>query len=322
MDIYKIPSNTYTVHGNTKKELTLDEKDILTKSIELINENNKDILMLYRGIKMKYQLSRLNCNSIFDVFDKLFMVGDKASNFYNDIAKLDNKNELRRNYLLDINDISDDTFNFIYNTINDEILDENTEFERYFENTTEREFLEVIQSINPRDKLSIRDYYYAYLHTMGTSVEKYSHYISTTVDHRIALDFSGDSEQLIFHFILTKPYLKFAVYSRNSGYFGRLCKKYNLPTYKARYSDENEISIKGGLLPHFIFGIEYISKDKKSEFIVNPYLFKENYNINEITTKGFPINQEYFMDVINSTNYNRFAVVYNDGNIIKQFDTK
>ncbi len=86
--------------------------------------------------------------------------------------------------------------------------------------------------------------------------------------------------------------------------------------------EENEISIKGGLLPHFIFGIEYISKDKKSEFIVNPYLFKENYNINEITTKGFPINQEYFMDVINSTNYNRFAVVYNDGNIIKQFDTK
>ncbi len=81
MDIYKIPSNTYTVHGNTKKELTLDEKDILTKSIELINENNKDILMLYRGIKMKYQLSRLNCNSIFDVFDKLFMVGDNASNF-------------------------------------------------------------------------------------------------------------------------------------------------------------------------------------------------------------------------------------------------
>ena len=41
LDIYKIPSNTYTVHGNTKKELTLDEKDILTKSIELINENNK-----------------------------------------------------------------------------------------------------------------------------------------------------------------------------------------------------------------------------------------------------------------------------------------
>lgn len=316
---YNIPTkNIFTIKDYKKVNLTKADQEILFKSLELINEQlEKNILILYRGMKMKNQLDRLNATTSDEIFNKLFMLGDKASNYYNDKHKLDNFLLDERNYLLDINDISDNTFKFIFNEIKNNLDEENVKFKNYFINNTDESFIQCIKKLSDKEKLRIRDYYYAYLHTDGKLVNKFSHYISTTKNYSVANRFSNGTNtrpenKLIFSYILKKPYIDFAIYSRNAGYLGKLCSQKGLPIYKAKYLEEDEISVKGGLFPHFIFGIECI-EHKRKYFIVNPYLFEENFDIRDITTKGFPINQEYFEDVIKTTNYKSFSTVYEDG---------
>lgn len=300
----------------TLKELSVAEYQKFQDCIqELYQCENKNILMLYRGMDMEYQLNKLNVSSTSEIFDKLFVLGEKASNFHNDQKKYNNNNNEERDYLLDINDISDNTFRYLYNNLKEQAND--IEFEDYFETNNEEIFLETIQVLSSKEKLRVRDYYYSYLHTCGDVVNRFSHYTSTSLEYKNTFDFMESDNKLIFHYILIKPYINFAVYSRNMPFLVNLCKSKNLPVYKARYHHENEISIKGGLLPHFILGIECIENCQRT-FVVNPCLFDKSLTVADIVTKGFPINQEFFNDVIKTTQYNRFSTVYDNGEMVQE----
>ncbi|MFV0482374.1 MAG: hypothetical protein ACK5LP_10415 [Campylobacteraceae bacterium] len=312
---YKILSKKYVVINNTKRELTTSETNTLLRSIELINSKN-NCPMVYRCNNLTNLYSVLNEYSIEDISNKIFMLGEKAKNFYNDHDCLDNLCGKQRNYLLNMNDTSDETFKFIYNNIKDDNHHNDTDFKIFFQETSESKFLQIIQPIQNNDKLMIRDYYYAYLHTMDNVVKTYSHYVSTTLKYEEALKFGKDENKIIYHYILTESYYKFAIHSKNiSENISELCKKYNLPAYKARYDSEDEISIKGGLLPHFIFGIEHIMANEEPEFIVNPHLFEKNFKIDDIITKGLLINQESFEDIIKTTKYNKYFSIFQQDDI-------
>lgn len=321
MDTYNTPNDIFIVEDSQKRNLTENEIAIFNQAKNILNDNlNTNIKILYRGEKKSNLMYRLNTHNQDKIFDKLFIVGEKASNYYKDNG-MNNTNSDTRDYMLDINDISNNTFSYIFNAIEDNLnnngdeSNEDSAFENYFLDENNKEFfLNKISELTDKNKLRIKDYYYAYLHTCNEIVNNFSHYTSTSLCSELAWSFTGSesNDKIMFHFILKKPYLDFAIYSRNQGHLKTLCNSINLPIYEARYDHENEISIKGGLLPHFIFGMEYIENNEK-KFIVNPYLFENDYDINNIITKGFPINEEYFEETIKTTNYNKISTVYDDG---------
>lgn len=323
MDIYNTPdtNKVFIVQNGHKRHLTENEINIFNQAKNILKNNlNTNIKILYRGERKSNLMYRLNTNSQNNIFDKLFIVGEKASNYYKDNG-MNNTNSNTRDYMLDINDISTNTFTYLFEAIKDnfinygDVSNEDSNFENYFSNGINQEhFLNKISELNDKNKLRIRDYYYAYLHTCDGIVNNFSHYTSTSLNPDLAWNFTGseNNNKIMFHFILKKPYLDFAIYSRNQGHLKTLCNSIELPIYEARYDHEDEISIKGGLLPHFIFAMEYL-EDNEKKFIVNPYLFDEDYDVNHIITKGFPINEEYFEETIKTTNYNKISTVYDDG---------
>jgi len=312
-NIYETPNKIYTINNGQKRELTQNENNIFNQAKQLLNDNlNEKIKILYRGEEKNNLSDKLNTSNQNTIFTKLFRVGDKSANHYNN-------NENTRNYLQDINDISDNTFKYIFNTIKDNLNDDDsnseTLFEKYFIDTDINTFLNQINDLNNIEKLRIRDYYYAYLHTCNELVNNITHYISTSLNPNHSWNYWGDNidDKILFHFILRKPYLDFAIYSKNQGHLKSLCTKNNLPNYQARYSNEDEISVKGLLLANYIFGIEYIENGERY-FLVNPYLFKDNYNINNLLTDGLPISLKDVIETIITTNYNKVCTIFENGN--------
>ncbi len=307
INTYETPNKIYTICIGKKRELTKNENIIFYQAKELINDNlNKTIKMIYRGEENKNLFYKLNTLNQDDAFNKIFRLGDKSASHYNP----DN--------ISDIEDISIETFEFIFITIKDNLNydDENsqTEFEKYFIDTDIETFLIQINDLNDKTKLRIRDYYYAYLHTCDESIDNISHYVSTSLNPTFSWDYwdTTTDDKVLFHYILRQPYLDFAIYSKNQGHLKSLCKKNNLPTYKAVYPNEDEISVKGLLLANYIFGIEYIENGEKY-FLVNPCLFQNDFNINDLLTDGFSINQNDVMETLPTTKYNKYCSVFENG---------
>ena len=311
INTYETPNKIYTISNGQKRKLTQTENDIFDKAKQLLNDNfNDKIKMLYRGQEKKKLSDILKATSLNDIFTKVFKSGEKSASYKNNVDS--------NNYLLDINDTSNDTFMHIYTTIKDNLNydDENsqTQFEKYFTDNRIDTFLNQINGLNNNTKLRVRDYYYAYLHTCDGLVDNISYYVSTSLNPTYSWDFWDNDihDKVLFHFILRKPYLDFAVYSKNQGHLKSLCIKNNLPTYQAVYPNEDEISVKGVLLANYIFGIEYIENGEKY-FLVNPYLFKDNFNIKDLLTDGFPISQKDVIETLITTNYKKVCTVFENG---------
>lgn len=81
-----------------------------------------------------------------------------------------------------------------------------------------------------------------------------------------------------------------------------IIRKYQLPTYSIPpYQYQKEFSIFGGILPHFISGLEIIPTN---DFFPNPNIFSGDIN-KELFFKGFDINQINFNEIAQQTNYKR-----------------
>ena len=70
------------------------------------------------------------------------------------------------------------------------------------------------------------------------------------------------------------------------------------------YDYQREFSILGGILPHFISGLEII---RTNDFYPNPNIFKADIT-NELFFSGLAIDQSNFDDVLNLTNYKRTLI--------------
>ena len=258
------------------------------------------------------------------MFEKVFHIGEKGRHYYMDDG-LDVNGHMNRDYIRDINDISENTFTYLFNTIKN-MLNENYIYEEGFreyfdEESNLKEFLTNIKHSHTYTKVMIRDYYYAYLHTLGRrGVGNFSHFVSTSRNWKEAWKFSGirDNNKMLVHYLLPIPHHNYAIDSKFEKKLRRICKRKDLPVYSALYENQDEISIKGGLFPHYIFGIHYLEQNKKY-FIVNPYLFKMNDEFEKFPEVGFPINQSYFEDLIKTTRYNRYGMVY-EGGIFEQMN--
>ncbi len=251
----------------------------------------------------------------------LFMTGEKARNCWNN------------NIFVDPDDTSTENFKRIceslYHLINDGARGkskraerirayclENAEFCKAFENIPE--ITKVYKDLNDFDKQKVNLHYLSIIHTINSlEHQRVSGFISTTTDSQVAGHFAGGC--IIYGWVPKLPGESITrrsrsidlVDSRNSNMLKQLGLPYPVTPV---YPEQNEVSIRCGLLPHFIIGFT-----AGRDFYVNPAIFPAMDKMHELTTfrdlsnykrelqlGGLEVNQEGFEDFIRQTNYRRY----------------
>ena len=259
----------------------------------------KIIQPVYRGDSLKNLCNKLNVQfngkttDIETLLNRLFMLGDKAQRFYTD----------NENFRID--EAEDYVFERILNYFKESIksknkntiffFERNKKFTDFFTNKENKQtFISKIRKATSSDKINIRNYYLILLHQLAAiNYKKKSHFISTSKDYKIAEMFSNGKREK-HRIILNCWYPK----KRNS----EIIKKYDLPTYNFHpYQYQKEYSVLGGILPHFISGLELV---ESGDFYPNPNIFNQNIT-NSTFLNGIEINQKQFHKIAILTNYKR-----------------
>ena len=321
----------YTISEKTNTSRLLNENELITiNTICQSFQDNKDkIQILYRGEKKTTLENKLRESyGNYKFFEHLFFVGEKAKFFFNETSS----SVENREYLQSISDVSDETFKFIFNKLyhifaSEEVVKENKQrqlnqfktnefsFVQFFSDLTNiNEFLdtkkhEVLKT--EENLIRLRDYYLYLLHTYG--IENASLFVSTSMKRKIAQKFTSKDRDnsIIFWYFIPKPIHYYGVSYLSFQESQAICEDCNLPTYdRCFYPQDDEVSIKGALFPHFILGIEDRLGKK---FVVNPHIFKlTKKHIPLVPQRGLLINQENFPNKIISTGFTGYVTRWSD----------
>lgn len=278
--------------------------DFLLKQNELTRK--KIIQPIYRGDSLKNLCNKLNVEfegkstNIETLLNRLFMVGEKAQRFYTDNENF--RIEEADNYVFEriLHYFNDSLKSKNKNTIF--FFERNRNFAEFFSNKNNKQiFLSKINEATNSEKINIRNYYLILLHQLAAiNYKKKSHFVSTSKDYKIAEIFSNsklEKHKIILHCWYPTKINKLIIL------------KYKLPIYNFHpYQYQREYSVQGGILPHFISGIEFTDS---SDFYPNPNIFKQEIS-NTTFLKGININQEHFHEIANLTNYK--ITLATDGN--------
>ena len=290
------------------RNLDNDEKDFFQEIQSLIKTkiDSDELYLLYRGTnKTKYP----NIKKDSDL--------ESVSNFFDNYIHGSEKGgySLSGMELGTMNDISDELFQDLFNKINISLdsYEDTDSFKEYFQNKNNiNNFILNIQSLEDEQKIRLKDYYFAYLHTVGTkdSGKAISYFVSTTKNISIGIDFFTKHEinkehQVLTYYLLVRPYLGSAIDSHENISLDKLSISTSFPRYEALHDSEDEVSIKGGLFPNHILGIRcYIGENEV--FLVNPYLFMGR-SIEKMLIEGIPVNQR---EVRNQISRNELDIIY------------
>jgi len=295
--------------------------------IDVYKEGN--LVFIHRGESFKGLRRKLfSSNGDFSkekLYERLFIVGDKARHFFMD--KFEDSNN--RGWLTNIKDCSDETFGFIFERIKNVLSESNLESRihqscstRFFQYFCERNnhdgFVELINSCaknKDRDKLKLRDYYLFFLHVAGSSgIRKETMLVSTSLSVEIAENFLGEKyiDSLIIYGFIPQPYHNFMVSPWLASEYHKIASENGLPTYQpfGLFPEQIEVSVKGALFPCFILGVKQIENER---FVVNPHI-RNIKNPKKASKSGIPVGQRDFMNTILASNYMRFISTDLQGN--------
>ncbi len=292
------------MHFNTnnlsKRELEL-YITFLLKQNELIRK--RIIRPIYRGESLANMCEKLNVENkgaetnYERLAEILFMVGDKSKRYFKDLDGFT------------LNDTDNSVFDKIMDYFNESIKNKNRSVQAFFENNSELKnffstkknkkiFSNALKPLNIIDKLAVRNYYLILLHQISAiNYRNKSHFVSASSNYDVAKKFSGLSKNKIDKIILHcwQPIKR----------EHQIVQKCGLPTCgNAPYFYQKEITIFGGIFPHFISGLE-ITNAKR--FFPNPNIFN-NEITNDIFLGGLNINQSDFKTIIKKTNYKKSIV--------------
>lgn len=260
---------------------------------------------LYRGDKLSNLYDRLGLfynhrNLDYkQLLSRLFMVGDKSRSFY-----ADEFFEPAQGRQIKIDDCTANVYNYIFDNINSSIksknihtksfFNKNEKFKDYFLNKAANKmaFTSGISSLDKNDQVYFKNYYLVLLHQLGSiNYKASSHFVSTSTDSTVAGRFAGDN-------YYSKKVMLHSWMPINSQ--GKIFNKLKLPKYIGKpYSNQKEVSVLAGILPHYIIGLEIIDDEK---FFINPNIFI-NLIDNNLFINGLDIDQGDFDDVIKLTKY-------------------
>lgn len=287
-----------------------------------------DILLVYRGEEIKNIKKRLfkvpGNGTDNELFDKLFLLGDKARHLHLD----SNAND--RGALTGLNDCSQKTFEYIFRrlqnicqgSMSQQVIEHTSrKFQNYFldDNNISNFFASAKRAFNDKSLLKIRDYYLYLLHAAGSEgVRVETTLVSTSTNIEIAYQFSrlhrNTKNKVVFHYFIPAPFYKLAIAPWVSEHHQSIVVSCCLPTYKpyGLFPHQNEVAVKGALFPHFIIGVELL--DKK-QFLVNSHALElDEKHFDSITRSGFDIDQSSFAQRILDTAYLAYGQTDLDGN--------
>lgn len=163
------------------------------------------------------------------------------------------------------------------------------------------------------DRTKVNLYYLAILHTINSNRYKdKSVFVSTSRDFEVAEQFE---QSLMFIGWMPKAHFPAYVASKKMDSFTSVCDSVGLPFVSIPvYPEQAEISVRYGILPHFIIGVKI-----KNVFYVNPALyetmelFKDCTSIMQmkqlradIIRNGLKVNQERFLEYCRKSGYLRY----------------
>ena len=288
--------------------------------------HNKNILLLYRGtmysnIQERLDNSDLNENNIFN---RAFYFGEKARFCSNEKIK-----DTMQVLFKDINDCSFSTLKKVFDEIESLLSEQrlrlqvksrlSPSFKRYFKRPENRNlFASIINNIEcSKTKLLLRDYYLYLLHT-GYTIKYHTPLVSTSIKRSEAKNFKkmkNKDEKIIFHYFVPEALTNSIIAPWKISTILEVVSTYKLPHYipEGLFPKQKEITVKGGLFPQFILGIELVDKE---QFIVNPYLI--NYtssDFDNILKVGILFDQSDFGNKILKTNY-AYSTLMNDSGYV------
>ena len=190
----------------------------------------------------------------------------------------------------------------------------------------ERRFIDIVDKLTLPQQIIARDYYLGLLHHISKS-EYYasSFMLSTSIDFSRASKFAWNREEknsenplIIFGWV---PYKYKGVLSVPDSRILR--EKINmetigLPVYeKSFFPYQKEVTLKGGLLPHYLLG--YLDNNKEDVvFEINPALFETNDSWDGIE---LPVDQSTFHQCLQNTLFGRYFTLEEDNNQFRQYNT-
>ena len=291
----------------------------------LIQQSLSKVRIIYRGdnlsnIREKYHLSGYNW-TMFNDF--LFIIGEKGKAYRKEYR---NKISIKWK-LFNIDNTTPLFFEYIFRKYNkvlklaakqiiSDFNNSNPIFAEYFKNNNNKiGFITAINSLDNKDKLKLRDYFLMPLHHLGAKgIFNNSFFLSTTRDINTAISFATNNsnpEGLIIVSWIPNPINNVGLTFNYLNNAVKLVNNLKLPTYlKSFYPKQNEISLKGGLLPHYILGYIMI---KDNEFELNPNLFTTKLSCERIIQNGLEIDQTSFVDKLKKSDYECFFTVDDRG---------
>lgn len=316
----------YTMINNEFMKLSGDHLNkfryIYNKINEATEEEFANVKILFRGEKLRTVKDKLNTETYIETFTKVFTLGEKSNNLFIP-QTMDNGG------ISNLNNFDDSIFRTIFDYICEvlnnadptpklkKFLDDNDNeiFVNYFSEIENKEdFIMMIKDLENNNKFYIKDYYLAFLHTEGKILGGSSYFLSTTEDLKIADRFASTpdkyynsdiNDRIIFYYFINKPFIDYGIYSKNKGNLRKLIDKIPLPSYSPLHEKEKEFSIRGGLLPHYIFCIKYYEKGRE-KFFINPAIFLDEYFLSTGLKEGFPVDQSNFIRDLRTTKYTGF----------------
>jgi hypothetical protein len=292
--------NAFALPINLTESLLLN--DFLFRFNARINQ--KEITAIYRGEDCKIICIKLGVDlkhgGLQQLSQRIFLYGDKSKYYFS-------KNYFEKEGgTFTIDSIDKDMVNQLFKLIQKSIknkhavheafYNKNNQLKEYFLNQDNKsDFYNKLQSIQKAKALAVRNYYLKLVHQFGPKGYKTkSHHVSTTRNKHIANEFATD---IIIH-----------GWDATRKINSIILKKLDLPIANGTPYPQEEISIIGGLLPHYIIGVEFI---KKKIFLLNPFIFRAKIT-DQLFINGLPIDQSKFFVELNKTGHSHGFVSHKD----------
>jgi len=295
------------------KYLTVKEKDIFLKNYSVLS-NELDCILIYRGENKQKLFALYKTSDLTSFSYSLFLIGDKGRNF---IKELDGESKKKEKW--NLGDVQPKIFRSIFSIINSILQQDcgiartfsakNPELHNFFaDKKNEKLFVNGTEKkLSPQEKISIRDYYLTLIHQFKDNVfYPLSTLLSVSTDYHIAEKFSGNNHDkiILFGWIpkdrLTDDYTITYKYLNS---MEKVLQENMLPAYKQSfYPKEKEVSLKGGLLPHYIIGYQH-TEASDTKFEINPAFLNIKSKPAYWILKGLPIKQSGFWKELRRTNF-------------------
>lgn len=284
----RLAKTSYYKPADSDKEFCNEnEKKKFLNYLNLLGQHDSAKLLLRGTTVEKLKsifVSKLNSDN--SLFDGLFLVGEKAKNYFEKSKTIPHPVKM-------IDSMGAEVGNWIFEEYS-KLPPEKIKTDYFKTKTNCPKFVTAIKG-----ERKLIDYYLAGLHKWESGF--LVNFVSTTSSSDVA--FSHENDLVILLWLKEN----FAVHATDELTLEKI-RIQKLPYLGEVHEDECEYSFKGFIPPHFILGALSVHEDI---FIVNPALL-DNVDMNWIEN-GFEIDNETFLNFIKTTKYKRFLILHEDG---------